>query len=59
MEGNYDITNLGAILFATDIEAFPSIERKSVRVIRYIGKDKRASSGEIEGSADTQQGLRG
>jgi ATP-dependent DNA helicase recG-like protein len=49
MEGKYDITNLGAILFAADIEAFPSIARKSVRVIRYIGKDKRASSGEIEG----------
>ena len=49
MEGKYDITNLGAILLATDIEVFPSIATKTVRVIKYLGKDKRTSSGEIEG----------
>jgi predicted HTH transcriptional regulator len=28
---------------------FPSVARKSVRVIRYVGKDKTRSDGEIEG----------
>ena len=32
---NYDITNLGAILFAKDLKEFPTIRRKSVRVVLY------------------------
>jgi len=49
MEGGYDITNLGALLFARDITAFPSIATKSVRVIKYSGTDKRKSETEKEG----------
>src|SRR5207253_4337042 len=49
MEGGYDISNLGALLFADDITVFPSIATKSVRVIKYSGVDKRQSEGEIEG----------
>jgi ATP-dependent DNA helicase RecG len=49
MEGGYDITNLGAILFANDLTQFPSIAGKSVRVIKYAGVDKRKSEDEIEG----------
>jgi len=49
MEGGHDILNLGALLFANDITAFPSISTKSVRVIKYSGKDKSKSEGEIEG----------
>lgn len=49
MEGGYDITNMGALLFARDIREFPSIAAKSVRVIRYAGADKRESLGETEG----------
>ncbi len=45
MEGKYDVTILGAILLAIDIGAFPSIATKSVRVIKYLGRDKRSSSG--------------
>lgn len=37
---NYNITNLGAILFAKDLNNFPSLYRKSVRVIIYDGKNK-------------------
>lgn len=43
MEGGYDITNLGAILLARDIKLFPSIAGKSVRVIKYVGRDKSKS----------------
>lgn len=32
---SYDITNLGAILFAKDLNNFPTIKRKSVRVVMY------------------------
>jgi len=48
MEGRYDILNLGAILFAKDVVKFPSIKRKSVRVIQYKGKDKRLGEPERE-----------
>ena len=59
MEGGYDILNLGALLFANDIELFPSIASKSVRVIKYSGKDKSKSEGEIEGKKGYAVGFRG
>jgi len=37
---NYQITNLGALLFAKDIGSFDSLSRKSVRVTTYDGKNK-------------------
>lgn len=36
----YSITNLGAILFAKNLSEFEAVERKSVRVIVYKGKNK-------------------
>lgn len=60
MEGGYEITNLGAILFAKDITKFPSIASKSVRVIRYAGRDKRKSGGsETEGRKGYALGFAG
>lgn len=41
--GNYNITNVGAILFANNIENFPSLARKAVRIIRY-GDNTRLSA---------------
>lgn len=38
--GKYHITNLGAILFAKDIDQFDHLSRKAVRVIVYKGKNK-------------------
>lgn len=38
--GKWDITNLGAILFAKNINDFKNIKRKSIRVIQYEGKNK-------------------
>jgi ATP-dependent DNA helicase RecG len=49
LEGRFDITNLGAILLARDITAFPSIAGKSVRIIKYSGRDKSRSELEREG----------
>lgn len=36
----YAVTNLGAILFAKNLAEFESVQRKSVRVIVYKGKNK-------------------
>lgn len=38
--GVYDITNLGGIMFAKDINLFDRIGRKAVRVIVYKGKNR-------------------
>jgi predicted HTH transcriptional regulator len=37
---NYDITNLGALLFAKELKDFPTLTRKAARVIVYKSKDK-------------------
>lgn len=42
--GNYNITNLGAILFAKKLVEFPSLERKAIRVIKYEGVDRISSA---------------
>ena len=36
----YDITNLGALLFAKDIEQFETLSRKALRVVFYDGNNK-------------------
>lgn len=59
MEGGHHITNLGAILFARDITKFPTIASKSVRVIKYIGTDKREAGEEIEGKKGYAVGFGG
>lgn len=37
---SYDITNLGAILFAKNLDNFPSVKRKAVRVVQYDGDSR-------------------
>jgi len=59
MEGGYDITNLGAVLLAKNLGAFPSIATKSVRVIKYVGRDKRKSEKETEGQKGYASGFTG
>ena len=51
--GNYNITNLGAILFARRIQDFPSLERKAVRVIKYNGNSR------VSAAAKEQTGGKG
>jgi ATP-dependent DNA helicase RecG len=38
--GNWAITNLGAVLFARDLEDFPSVSRKAARLIQYKGNSR-------------------
>lgn len=45
----YAITNLGALLFAKNIQDFDSIKRKSIRVILYSGKNKLKTLKDQEG----------
>ena len=47
-DGQVAITNLGAILFAKDFNQFPSIRRKALRIIRYIGKGRAGGRSERE-----------
>ena len=42
--GNYNITNLGAILFAKRLSDFPSLARKAVRVIKYEGSGRSCAA---------------
>ena len=58
-EGGYDITNLGALMFAQNVQLFPLIATKSVRVIKYLGVDKSSSEGEIEGQRGYAVGFQG
>ncbi len=44
----FDITNLGGILFAKNIEEFSSLNRKTVRVIIYDGGDRLKTLKEID-----------
>ena len=39
-ENDFDITNLGAILFAKDLSQFRNLKRKSVRVVIYKGNTR-------------------
>lgn len=58
--GNYNITNMGAILFAKRLKDFPSLERKAVRVIKYEGSDRiSAASKEQVGGKGYANGFQG
>ncbi len=46
--GGWDITNLGAILFAKRLSDFRSLVRKSMRVIQYRGNDRTETLKEHE-----------
>ena len=38
--GLYSITNMGAILFAKNLNDFPTVSRKALRIVQYSGLDK-------------------
>lgn len=42
--GQYAITNLGALLFADDLQQFPTVARKALRLIKYDGERKSSPS---------------
>lgn len=59
INGNWDITNLGAILFARDLRHFKDLKRKSVRVIQYKGGSKIDAIKEQEGLRGYAVGFEG
>lgn len=56
---NYDITNLGALLFAKDLRTFDTVKRKSIRVIIYKGNDRVETLKEQEGVKGYAVGFEG
>ncbi len=57
--GNWDITNLGAILFAKNLDAFKGLDRKAVRVILYEGAGRIKTIREQEGRRGYASGFEG
>lgn len=55
----YDITNLGAILFAKRLDSFESLDRKAIRVIIYEGKSKMKTKKEQLGQKGYASGFKG
>jgi predicted HTH transcriptional regulator len=53
----FDIINLGAILFAKNIEDFRNISRKAVRVVIYEGKDRLKTIKELNGKRGYASGF--
>lgn len=56
--GRYDVTNLGAILFAKELRAFGRLSRKAIRVVQYKGHDRRETVREREGTLGYAAGFR-
>ena len=57
--GGWDITNLGAILFAKRLDAFHTLRRKAVRVIQYRGKGRTETFREQTGAKGYACGFEG
>ncbi len=48
-DNSYDVTNLGAILFAKNLNDFSTVKRKSIRVVLYKGNTRANRAKEQEG----------
>jgi ATP-dependent DNA helicase RecG len=57
--GGWNITNLGAILFAKRLDGFYSLRRKAVRVIQYRGTGRTETQREQEGGKGYASGFEG
>ena len=57
--GGWNITNLGAILFAKKLGDFPQLKRKDMRVIQYRGSGRTETLKEQEGSKGYASGFAG
>jgi predicted HTH transcriptional regulator len=40
LQNRYDISNLAGLALALDLNVYPGLRRKMIRIIRYRGKDK-------------------
>lgn len=57
--GGFNITNLGAILFARRLSDFPSLRRKAIRVVQYRGTGRTETIREQEGGRGYACGFEG
>lgn len=57
--GHYNVTNLGAILFAKSLDSFESLSRKRLRVIIYQGNNRTQTKKEIVGNRGYASGFEG
>lgn len=57
--GGWDVTNLGAILFAKRLDAFHPLGRKAVRVVQYRGTGRVETLKEQEGAKGYACGFEG
>jgi ATP-dependent DNA helicase RecG len=57
--GNWNITNLGAVLFAKKLSAFTTIARKAIRVVVYDGRGRTSAIKEQEGAKGYASGFEG
>lgn len=57
--GGWDITNLGAVLFAKRLDGFHTLRRKAVRVIQYRGNGRTETLKEQEGGKGYASGFEG
>jgi ATP-dependent DNA helicase RecG len=57
--GKWDITNLGAVLFAKRLDDFGPLKRKAVRVIQYKGSSRVETLKEQEGHKGYGSGFEG
>jgi ATP-dependent DNA helicase RecG len=57
--GKWNITNLGAVLFAKKLSDFRSLKRKAVRVIQYKGESRVETIREQEGTKGYACGFEG
>lgn len=57
--GQWNITNLGAVLFAKNLKDFPSLRRKAVRVVVYKGNNRVETEREQEGQKGYAVGFEG
>ncbi|MBE9061310.1 ATP-binding protein [cf. Phormidesmis sp. LEGE 11477] len=57
--GRWNITNVGAILFAKKLSKFPSLRRKAVRVIQYKGNSRIETIREQEDARGYASGFEG
>lgn len=58
-DGSWNVTNLGAILFARKLESFPHLKRKAVRVIQYDGANRVSTVREQVGEYGYANGFSG
>ena len=57
--GSWDITHLGALLFAKRLDPFKTLRRKTIRVIQYCGGDRVETRREQEGCKGYANGFEG